>query len=487
MANYLLLRDNKETGPFSLEELISYGLKPYDLVWVAGKSAAWRYPSELNELKPYAPTVEEQPFDRFYKKTSLEEAEQPALKAAQTSSVNDQYQAYAPKVQAETETVKPVARKSVFVTMPGQTAASAQKVAVKSAPVPKPVPAPIPDYTLPDMDETISVSEKQVAKVKYSQPLDEIKEMYVKTLKDRKDRIAREGFLRISVKRAAVVLGLIGVGVLAGFILKSRPADNGSLASQVPPAAGSLAVNGEVENVPSSDEQSANPITESALEGDQQEDVTYPAESKTVSSKLNSDKQAASILTQANDAPPTFKKEDNNASQEKKKPLAVMTPGEPGKPDQEQHEYAPSEVNSSTGERTRSARKTLNEMTIKTATENANHSSTASAPVSAVPDNALSGLGSQVSVVSNDYKRVALGGIRNLELTVTNRSKYALDEVAVELQYFKPNDQVLKTQVVQFKSVAANESETLRIPDTNRGVRVQYKIVRIGSSQLADR
>src|SRR5690606_3987126 len=32
------------------------------------KSAAWRYPSEVEELKPYAPAVEEQPFDRFYKK-----------------------------------------------------------------------------------------------------------------------------------------------------------------------------------------------------------------------------------------------------------------------------------------------------------------------------------------------------------------------------------------------------------------------------------
>src|SRR5687767_7324083 len=69
MNKYLLLRDNKQSGPYSATDLAKYGLKPYDLVWLEGKSAAWRYPSEIEELKPFAPIVEEQPFDRFYKKS----------------------------------------------------------------------------------------------------------------------------------------------------------------------------------------------------------------------------------------------------------------------------------------------------------------------------------------------------------------------------------------------------------------------------------
>src|SRR5688572_14620066 len=70
MASYLLLRNNTKSGPLGLNELLQFGLKPYDLVWVEGKSAAWRYPSEIEELKPYAPAVEEQPYDRFFKKPS---------------------------------------------------------------------------------------------------------------------------------------------------------------------------------------------------------------------------------------------------------------------------------------------------------------------------------------------------------------------------------------------------------------------------------
>src|SRR6186713_2975290 len=70
MDTYLLLRSNKQSGPYSLQQLVNLGLKAYDLVWLEGRSAAWRYPSEVEELRAFAPVVEEQPFDRFYKKPS---------------------------------------------------------------------------------------------------------------------------------------------------------------------------------------------------------------------------------------------------------------------------------------------------------------------------------------------------------------------------------------------------------------------------------
>src|ERR1700684_1413152 len=72
MVTYLLLRHNKQFGPLTLDELTLKGFKAYDLVWVEGKSAAWRYPSEIPELKSFAPVVEEQPFDRFYKRPAAE-------------------------------------------------------------------------------------------------------------------------------------------------------------------------------------------------------------------------------------------------------------------------------------------------------------------------------------------------------------------------------------------------------------------------------
>jgi len=51
MKKYLLLRNNQETGPHSIEQLASIGLYPMDLIWIEDESTAWKYPEEIEELK----------------------------------------------------------------------------------------------------------------------------------------------------------------------------------------------------------------------------------------------------------------------------------------------------------------------------------------------------------------------------------------------------------------------------------------------------
>jgi hypothetical protein len=87
MSSYLLLRNNKETGPFTFEEMKGMTLKTYDLLWVVGKSAAWRYPGEIAELKPFAPPVPEQPSDPFDKKTSESQVTDPG-RSKKTETAN---------------------------------------------------------------------------------------------------------------------------------------------------------------------------------------------------------------------------------------------------------------------------------------------------------------------------------------------------------------------------------------------------------------
>lgn len=48
---YLLLRNNTQLGPFTIEELLEQDILPTDLIWIEGKSLAWSYASELNLLK----------------------------------------------------------------------------------------------------------------------------------------------------------------------------------------------------------------------------------------------------------------------------------------------------------------------------------------------------------------------------------------------------------------------------------------------------
>jgi hypothetical protein len=48
---YLLLRDNIQTGPYSFDELLQQQLLASDLIWAEGKSTAWAYPYEIEDLK----------------------------------------------------------------------------------------------------------------------------------------------------------------------------------------------------------------------------------------------------------------------------------------------------------------------------------------------------------------------------------------------------------------------------------------------------
>jgi len=58
MKEYLLLRNNTQSGPYSLHELKELGLRTFDLVWVERESFSWRYPAEITELASFAPALE---------------------------------------------------------------------------------------------------------------------------------------------------------------------------------------------------------------------------------------------------------------------------------------------------------------------------------------------------------------------------------------------------------------------------------------------
>jgi hypothetical protein len=99
MSSYLLLRNNKESGPFTIDEIKGMSLKSYDLLWVVGKSAAWRYPGEIAEIKSFAPPVPEQPDDKYRK-----------VKADNTNTIS--------KETRSQEVIYPV--KSIYVNLPSE-------------------------------------------------------------------------------------------------------------------------------------------------------------------------------------------------------------------------------------------------------------------------------------------------------------------------------------------------------------------------------
>jgi hypothetical protein len=437
MASYLLLRNNKESGPFTVDELQNFGLKPYDLIWVQGKSAAWRYPSEIDELKPFAPAVEEQPFDRFFKKNVAEEREE---SKEELPAIEEKYSKYVPQPQQQAPKLSP--GRSVFVTLPGNKQVNLQNdlpPKQKEDPVPPPLPTP-----------TISITENPVAaEIKYSQPLDEIKEMYVKTLLERKDKRARKGVTLATLKKVAVFAGLVILGVLTGMVIRSRPGNIG--ASDALPQL--MDVSAALTNKSGSDPaQSAS--------DEKQDEVQQPGATRENENQRDYSEPKASV-----DESSEIK---NEPTVKIRKETMIIVPKNRENYDRQQSPGV--QLNALTGERDRRTR---------SAAAFTNEKAEGSSPAK-IGNHSLR---DQVTVTSNDYKRVAFGGIRNLYLTVTNKSKYALDNVVVELQYLKPSEEALRTENLNFKSIAPNESATIRVPDTNRGIKVNYRIVNIKSQE----
>ncbi|HYM93746.1 MAG TPA: hypothetical protein VET23_06385 [Chitinophagaceae bacterium] len=402
MANtYLLLRDNKESGPSSFNDLVKLGLKAYDLVWVQGRSAAWRYPGEVEELKEFSPAVEEQPYDRFFKKSNREEKKEVVTVAPQ--------QNFTPK-------------KSVFVTMPEQNELFAKTNIEEQVASPK----------------TITIKENPVtAQIRYAEPIDEIKERYTRTLQQRKQKIARKNIFIRNIKKASVFLYMIALGILIGLTLKLNLGKKNIAATQ--PVNNSQEIkSSSVQNNPAIQEEKIVTTPDSkeiiATQPEQKE--------KTIARKSETEKKNVTLPKKESDL---INKTDVNTNQ--------VSPG--------------IDLNTVTGERNKKSRTGNTDNTEEKA---------------GVKDDIFK----LVSVTASDYKRGAFGGIRDLQLTVSNNSKYILDDVTVELQYLKPSEQPLKSENIEFKSIGPNGSLTISIPPSNRGIKVAYKIIKIQSKEKDD-
>lgn len=185
---YLLLRNNQQSGPYSLEELIQLGLKPHDLIWVDGRSAAWVYPSEIELLRPYAPSTP------------------PQTIAPVKSTATDP----SPSIDHQTKTV--------FVSLP------------------QPVRgASVPSFSAPEEKQqkaAAPIGEAEPLQTHYARSLHEVEDEYTKWMVNSKTK--KRGFQWKSQHTVlAGSIALLGLGLLAG---KALFADGAPVANKIPVA-----------------------------------------------------------------------------------------------------------------------------------------------------------------------------------------------------------------------------------------------------------
>lgn len=481
MNQYLLLRDNKQTGPYSVEELLKKGLKPYDLVWLDGRSAAWRYPSEIAELKAFAPAVEEQPYDRFYKKPLAGKAnsvvpnlQQPTeqTKPAQTTEavvVNTPVVA--------TTTQQPLAGKKIYVTLPAgmtnrtattqnntqpqtdqsaidkataEQAAAAEKLlnekfarlreekmrqaAIKSA-VPataQTVQAPEKTFRQEPIPQPVVVAEEETpafsttVEQDYTQSTDQL----VPVIRYR----SGNKWLMRSITAACLLL----VGVIIGLVISnsSQQRDNAALDQLVKQLQERDRKNREAVQfaVTTTIPAAGQPITDEAV----------PADLSAQHEQLPVDQQQPATPAPAGNRQPVtpVAKEATPVKDVSQRQTVKVIPAVVA---------ARANEAATGGQEAAKARKDIHQ---------------------------------QVAVDANKYKIGVLGGISELQLTLSNNSLYPLDQVEVELRYLGPEKRVIKTQMLLFNDVAPGGQKTIEAPRTNRGVSVDYVITRINSKAL---
>jgi hypothetical protein len=501
MNHYLLLRDNKQTGPYTAQELAAKGLKLYDLVWLEGKSAAWRYPGELDELKAFAPGVEEQPYDRFYKKPGEEASGTTQQQAvAETNTVQES--------QPVNKQVEQTSR-HIYVTMPvGKTQTATTQVAKKEETA---------KAVAQQNDKNVNTGnnfQKKAAAATYliSEEDDELNSALLQGHKNRKqeDEVINNEFLNeYESRKAAWSNNKSGGSTIKEvekpvekvaaqpkketwsapkkeqFDLKALLAgstqylQNNKNVTRVLVAA-VLILGGVVIGlvINSGHKQPDNQALESLvkeLRDKQNEKASTMAPPTTVVAQKTSEQRQSAERNYYNDNvntdPESPSASNNNQANQPgsrhaiiKKENSIVTPP----PGQTRSIAVPiSNTNNQPIETSQAImeprEKPIDREVIEKARKN---------------------LYEQVHIEASAFKVGLLGGISDLDITVQNTSLYALDQVAVEVKYFGPEKKLVKTQTLLFNNVPPGKRRTLEAPSTRRGITIDYTITSINSKAL---
>jgi hypothetical protein len=473
MTKYLLLRDNKQSGPYELDELRTKGLKAYDLVWIDGKSAAWRYPSEVDELKSFAPAVEEQPFDRFYKRPAQNPISSPA-----------------PATIGEPSAVP--GKRIIYVTLPSPASrephhhipASSGLIAVQQAdrtqssnsfqpypssqaqsPLPsqgseRPLPQPLaqlPPNPPPTTTEPLHPSSGRV----YSsfRPVEENNsqdpaDMW-KTTVEMPPRPAKTSLKKAmqSVMVLLCILALLAAGIFIGL---SMNRDSFGFSPKF--AAKDPSVSSEPPILRADHPSSSMPVYNTSVP------ITRDSSARRQNAR-NGPFGASPSLVVSSSVGQTTPGDGTASSALRKKNITLKEKSSP----------AIQKVTASVPDKDSAA------SSFTVLHREAVHRTD---PATIDKDLVKNNIASLVSAGAGKYTVGTFGGISDVQITVSNRSIYPLDLVVVEVRYVQANKKVFKTENLYFRGVSAGAALMQEAPKSSRGIKIEYKITLINSKEL---
>lgn len=471
---YLLLRNNHQSGPFNVDELLQHDLKSTDLVWEEGRSAGWSYPYEIESLKSF--------FHKEVPQKAVNEAKQ-HNPGTQEFSATDMDAPFASKE---------VTSKNVYVSLPAD---GFHRESHKQEPVEERLEdkaeairrrALAAAERSSSKDRSTSITEQKNAdeayelETKISRTTSEIGEDYsawLYTQQIEKKKKAR--------KRRSFVMGVSTVFLLAtGFLLY-----RGMITSNIIDTVGIEPIQEEPkkETVPESvqpqvveDATVIMPNPGMAESTKTTVNITsLPANQEQVSSKsaptkaFDSQKVAATTVNNvaklpAHEETKTLQNIDTEHVKSEKVGTDVAS--------------APKKKETLGGkignffEKFKSKEKKDKSETYEPKTGGA----TASEGVpKRKPEQAPSNVNIAhfISVSSNAPGENWMMGVTGLKLTLHNKSNETLKTAAVEVRYYNEDKDLLEKKVVYFNNVSPKASQTVPAPDHRLAERADYQLV----------
>lgn len=543
MNKYLLLRDNKQTGPYSAQELATKGLKPYDLVWLEGKSAAWRYPSEMEELQAFAPAIEEQPYDRFYKRSST--AQEHAINAA-TQQLGSQLAVNAESKKAATQTAAMQSTRQVQL----QSAGAPTTAAVTTQETAQPIAAQQSESTVTSkvyITLPAGMNASQAFKQKSNQQPASVQQQTVTQVaaeanKTNRSEVSQEAAKALEDRAAALALSVQQAAAAAKNKATSQSANTDTQAkSSLPKETVKTSGNQASSQAVTPAKTKSIPTTDSSQTG------KAASFSTLINTKTNQEEKAPVIPITTSSRNHrmmmrgivaaclllggivigmalTYSRQSSNdqaaldqlvlrlqqreAQREADAKSALQTTPDAGSTQITTAEYkeekhpAPANQHSAipASKPVPEPKEQVAKAVMPAHDPNADPASAEpgmkvsqavvtnkeeSRPVrQADPQATREKLYQMIEVAASQFKIGVLGGISDLHFTVSNHSSFPLDEVELEIKYLGPEKRVVKVQRLLFSDLSAGSQKTLEAPRTTRGVSIDYVVTRIHSRAL---
>jgi hypothetical protein len=89
-----------------------------------------------------------------------------------------------------------------------------------------------------------------------------------------------------------------------------------------------------------------------------------------------------------------------------------------------------------------------------------------------------------ISAANSNYGIGFLGGIKDLNVIITNRTAYPIDQAVAKVTYIKANGEVWKTKLITLYSIPPHESKEQPVPDVGRGKKAKVSIQKVVSKKM---